>query len=176
MMQVNADHLAQCGRAEARVLVVADWTVDPQAVVAACAEREGAASFILTVPARLHGLDWVGDPTANVPCAQRQLETISRLSVAAGLEMEVAGVGDPDPTSAITDVLHVRPATEILLLARRPRFWASHPWDLAHRAQRLTGLPVRRIPVPAARDPRGRHGRALLGGGGRCDAQALQVA
>jgi hypothetical protein len=62
----------------ARVLLVSDWTVDPHAVVAAAArhdERESAA-FALLVPAWLHGLDWVGDPLASVPCAQRQLDVI----------------------------------------------------------------------------------------------------
>jgi hypothetical protein len=167
-MQVNA-------RTAARVLVVADWTVDPRDVVAACAERGDEAVFVLTVPAWLHGLDWAGDPAASAPCAQRQLDAIASLSRASGLDLEVAGVGDPDPMSAIGDTLDAHGATEILLVARRRRIAGSHPWDLVNRAQRLTGLPVRRVaasPAPGL----GRRGWAVLRGGGRCDPHVRQAA
>jgi hypothetical protein len=115
---------AASARTHARILVVADWTVDPHAVVAACSRRaaEEAVWFTLMVPASLHGLDWAGDPTASVPCAQRQLETITELSIAAGLDVEVAGVGDPDSVSAIGDALNDHLAAEILLFGRERRF------------------------------------------------------
>src|SRR3954462_1715543 len=136
-----------------RVLVVADWTVEATEVVAECrrrAERDPAV-FVLTVPAWLHGLDWAGDPRVSCPCARRQLETIAALGRGAGLDIEVAGVGDPDPMSAIGDALTAHPASEVLLFTRPRRVGAGHPWDLEHRARRLTGLPVRRIGVPAHR-------------------------
>jgi hypothetical protein len=161
----------------ARCLVVADWAVDPYAVVAALRRRaaEEAAAFALVVPAWLHGLDWVGDPAASVPCAQRQLEKLVELSSRAGLDVEVAHVGDPDVISAIGDALDARDATEILLFERRCRF-GRNPLDLVHRAQRATGLGVRRIEAGPSQGPRGRHGWALLRGGGHCDAGALQAA
>jgi len=168
-MQVNAS-------AEARVLVVADWTVDPHEVVAACAERRDGAVFVLMVPAWLHGLDWAGDPTANAPCAQRQLDAIASLGRASGLDVEIAGVGDPDPLSAIDDTLDSHAATEILLFARRRRIGGVHPWDLVHRAQRLTGLPVRRVAASPAPGRPGRRGWALLRAGGHCDPDARQAA
>jgi hypothetical protein len=61
-MELNRGSDATTGR----VLVVADWTTDPEAVVAACIERRELSSgdFALLVPAWLHGLDWVGDPAA----------------------------------------------------------------------------------------------------------------
>jgi hypothetical protein len=91
-----------------RVLVVADWTADPEGIVAACVERHGrlGGDFTLVVSASLHGLDWVSDPAASVPCAHRQLTAIGRLADAAGITFHVAGVGDPDPVAAICDALH----------------------------------------------------------------------
>jgi hypothetical protein len=130
------------------VLLAADWTVDPHAVVAAASRRasDGPATFGLVVPAWLHGFDWAGDPLASVPCATRALDAISELTVAAGLAVETAGVGDPDPTTAILDALETWPADELLLCAPGRRL-AAGPFDLAHRAHRLTGLPVQRVAV-----------------------------
>jgi hypothetical protein len=131
-----------------RILAVADWTVDPGAVIAACKPRaEQGASFILMVPAWLHGLDWVGDPSASATCAQLQLVALTQLGRAAGLAIDVAGVGDPDPITAIGDALVTHPASEILLFARDRWAWAWNPLDLGHRASRISGLPVRRIPL-----------------------------
>ena len=146
-----------------RVLVVADWTVDPRGVVRECRRRaiEHPALFILTVPAWLHGLDWAGDPRAARPCAQRQLVALAQLSVEAGLTVEAAGVGDPEPISAITDALDAYPASDVLLFARE-RHVPGHPLDLVHRVRRLTGLPVERITVQArARDGHCRAEEAL---------------
>jgi hypothetical protein len=139
-----------------RILVVADWTVEPAEIVAECrrrAQREPAL-FILMVPAWLHGLDWAGDPHAAEPCAQRQLATLARLCVDAGLDVEVAGVGDPSPISAIGDALAGWAATGVLLCTR-PRHVPSHPFDLLHRAHRMTGLPVQRVVIGPA--PGGGH-------------------
>jgi hypothetical protein len=163
---------------EARVLVVADWTIDPHEVVAACAQRRDGAVFVLTVPAWLHGLDWAGDPTASAPCARRQLELVAAIATAAGVPVELAGVGDPDPLSAIVDALDAdaHGATEILLLERRRRFGGSRPWDLVHRVQRLTGLPVTRMAASPATGSSGRRGRAAWRGGGHCDAEGPRAA
>src|SRR3954453_13984207 len=122
-----------------RILVVADWTIDARDVVAECRRRSGrdAAVFVLIVPAWLHGLDWAGDPRAAVPCAQRQLATLGRLCVDAGLAVEVAGVGDPSPISAIGDALGAYAATDILLCTRE-RHMPCHPLHIAHRAPRAT--------------------------------------
>jgi hypothetical protein len=149
------------------VLVVADWAIDPHAVVAACGERRDA-SFVLVVPAWLHGLDWAGDPQASTPCAERQLDTLTRLCVAAGMDVVATDVGDPDPMCAIGDALASRPAGEVLLFARRHRFMTAGPLDLAHRAQRMSGVPVRRIAV----GPRTRQRWMSLHREGYCDAPA----
>jgi hypothetical protein len=151
-MEVIAHQRSAVATRPVRVLVVADWTVDASEVVRAClrrAERDHA-SFAVIVPAWLHGLGWVGDPTASAPCARRQIESIQRLAAASGLEISSAGVGDPDPISAIADALDDDAADEIVVFTRVRRFGAPHPLDLAHRAHRITGLPVRRLAVPAA--------------------------
>src|SRR4051812_17221014 len=148
------------------VMVVADWTLDPHAVVAACvreAERK-ESSLELVVPAWLHGLDWVGDPAASVPCAHRQLATLSALLASAGLSVAGAHVGDPDPMSAIADALESPSVGRILLITRKRRL-ARHPLSLARRATRLTSLPVVHVVVPAAA-ARGRFGRPV----GHCQA------
>src|SRR4051794_25711570 len=139
----------------ARVLVVADWRIDPHAVVAAAARRHShsEASFGLIVPAWLHGLDWAGDPAASVPCAGRQLQRVTMLAAAAGLTVHDAAVGDPDPVTAIADAIDRWPAGELLICVPARRL-VSGPFDLARRAHRFTGLPVSRVAVPALAPPR----------------------
>jgi hypothetical protein len=139
-----------------RVLVVADWTADAEAVLAVCVQHRelSGGALRLLVPARLHGLDWAGDPAASVPCAQRQLTTIGRLADAVGFAFEGAAVGDPDPLAAICDALHAWPAGEVLLCTRRRGAAVSHPLDLARRTRRLTGLPVSRIQVRPSATPK----------------------
>ena len=135
-----------------RVLVVADWRVEATDVVAECRWRAEAdrALFILMVPAWLHGRAWAGDPRAAVPCARRQLATLARLCLDAGLAVEIAGVGDPSPISAIGDALAEHTATSVLLCTRG-RHVPAHPLDLVHRVHRVTGLPVQRVTVKAGR-------------------------
>ena len=160
-----------------RLLVVADWATDAAAVVAACSWRqeEDGATLGLVVPARLHGLDWAGDPTASIPCAQRQVTTIGWLAAASGLHFDAAAVGDPDPLAAIWDALADWPAVELLLCPRPRRVALPHPFDLEHRARRLTGLAVSRLALPASRAPRSAPG--LLGvGRGHCVLDQPQAA
>ena len=68
----------QSHNAGMRILLVADWKAESQAVVDACAtkHRSDACSFALVVPAMLHEIDWVGDPYANRPSARRALAEI----------------------------------------------------------------------------------------------------
>ena len=153
-------------------LVVADWTVDPQAVVTWCRAHDDSRTSTLriVVPAWLHGLDWVGDPWASVPCAQRQLERISGLCAAAGLPVESGVVGDPDPLSSIDDAVHAGRVDEILLFARGRHVAAGYPLSLARRAERLTGVAVHRVAAPRAASRR----RRLVLAGGHCEASLAQ--
>ena len=160
-MELNRGSAAGPGR----VLVVADWTTDPEAVVAACLvqhERSGA-DLALLVPAWLHGLDWAGDPAASVPCAHRQLNAIGRLADAAGITFYPAGVGDPDPVAAICDALSDWPAGELVLFTRWRRTGVSHPLDIAHRTRRATGLPVSHLRLGSTSHARGETRRRRTG-------------
>ena len=145
-------------------LVVADWKIDPRAVVATC-RVQGHAALRIVVPAWLHGLDWAGDPRASVACATRQLERLLQLCTAAGVHVESAAVGDPDPLSAIDDALAAGRADEILLFANGRHVARHYPLSLANRAERLTGLRVQRIAAP--RVARGR--RRLVLADGHCE-------
>ena len=82
-----------------RVLAVADWAVEPQAVVAAMRRQAEVEPTIfgLLVPAWLHGLDWAGDPTAAVPCAREQLDTSSASAAMRGSSSEPPGWATPIP-------------------------------------------------------------------------------
>jgi hypothetical protein len=172
-MEANPGNDATTGR----VLIVADWTADAQAVVAACATHRDlrGGAFGLVVPARLRGLDWVGDPIASMPCAERQLSTIGQLAAAAGLRFDAASVGDPDPLAAIGDALADWPADELLLCMRAPRVAIPHPFDLAHRTRRLTGLAVSRVELPATRTAQPAPRRPRFGRG-HCAVDQAQPA
>jgi hypothetical protein len=152
-------------------LIVADWAIDPRAVATACAAHRPAALHVV-VPAWLHGIDWVGDPHASVPCARLQLERIVRLCGGAGLAVESADVGDPDPLSAICDAVAAHRVDAILLFARGRHVSAYHPFGVARRAQRLTGLHVEPIAAPGA--PRGQRRLALAAG--HCDPAMPRIA
>jgi hypothetical protein len=156
-----------------RVLLVADWNVDPEAVVDAIRSQDPAASVALLVPAKLNGLDWVGDPYASVPCAQRQLDKIMQLARQVGLSFATAGVGDPEPLAAICDALADWPAERLVLCDRRKRL--PYPFDLRTRAARATGLPVERVELPAAGRATGRRGWTAVRSG-HCSVEQPQPA
>src|SRR3954471_25037493 len=130
------------GRQRSRVLVVADWAVDARAVLSACPHPTSGdqREVALLIPAWLHGLDWVGDPRASVPCAGRQLETIVGLAAAPGVEFTSARGGGADGLTSICAVLTSCPADELLLCSRTRRLRRSQPLDPEWRARRLTGL------------------------------------
>jgi hypothetical protein len=148
----------------AATLIVADWAIDPEAVVRTCAARDRSSALHLVVPAWLHGLDWAGDPSASAPCARRQLERIAELCVTAGLRIKSAEVGDPDPLSAIGDAVDAVQADEIMLFARGRHVAAAYPFSVARRAERVTGLPV----TAFAADPAPRQARRRSFAGAHC--------
>lgn len=138
-----------------RTVILADWKTDPHEVLAVCAGRPEVhdASIDLVVPATLHGIDWVGDPYANAPCARRVLDELTELLRAAGIEVATARVGDPDPVAAAIDATLSRPTQRVVVcvLARHIKLF-----DLGNRVSRAVGLPVLSVQVSPV--PRARHG------------------
>lgn len=144
-------------------LIVADWNIEAEAVVITCqALVESDTTLQILVPAWLHGIDWAGDPFGSVPCAQRQVERITELSLAAGFAVGCSAVGDPDPVSAICDAVAAGGVGEILLFASGRHVSPAYPLSVARRAARLTGLPLQSFAV--ATPPHTRHRRRFAGG------------
>ena len=131
-------------------LVVAGRSADSPSLIAKLAEltRDGGSpAFTLLVPAVPHGFAWATDMSAGWPDAAERAERAAERMRAAGLELEEAIVGDPDPYAAVGDVLHVRRFDEIVV-ATLPRGLSS--WlkiGLPARLGRLTELPIMRIGV-----------------------------
>lgn len=154
-----------------RVLVVADWRADPHAITAGVLRRleERAAVFGVVVPAWLHGVDWIGDPTGSVPCAQAQADELGRRFADAAIPLVSVAVGDPDPVAAAEDALDAWPAHGLLLLTTSPRV------DLGRRLERATGLPTKRVAIGK---PRAAHERFswMRRGGRHCAADRAQFA
>ena len=94
-----------------------------------------------------------------------------RLCGAAGLPVESAAVGDPDPLSAVGDALDRRRIDEIVLFARGRHVLPAYPLSVVRRAQRATGLPTRGIAAPRAPQPSHRP----LFSGGHCRAAGSSV-
>lgn len=159
-----------------RLLVVADWEVDPHGVALACVRRcnQQERSIALLVPAWLHGADWVGDPYASVPCASRALSALAAHCDSAGLRVHSAEVGDPDPGAAITDALLTQPIDELMICVGK-RWFRSRRFGLAHRIARSSGLPVEQVTIARPDAKSHRHAWSLLGRG-HCLASEARVA
>ena len=175
-MHPTSERTIDSSKAHRRVLVVADWSLDAQAVVDACERlnRETRAAFALVVPAWLHGIDWAGDPFASVPCAQRQVANITALAARFGRAFDSADVGDPEPVAATCDALADWPADEIVVCARGSH--VPHPFDVIHRTARVTGLPVRRVNLPVRSASKGAFRSWLRPRNGHCALDQPQAA
>ena len=154
-----------------RVLAAADWRIDPRQVIDALVahdQGEPRSDFGLLVPALLPGLDWIGDPFASRPCAERQLLALRELGGEAGISIGTGSVGDPEFGTAIDDALSGWPADAILIVTRR-RPALFRPLVLARRVSRHTGLPVSHVGLSRAASSAA-AGPGLLRTAPRCEA------
>lgn len=148
-----------------KVLVVANRTVDSPELIAALRQRaaHSPARFTLLVPAVPHGLAWAADMKAGGPEAAPRAEVGARRMRMAGLEVEAAIVGDPDPLAAVGDALRAEEFDELVVstLPRGVSRWLR--MSLPHRLRRMTDLPVLHVTA----HPRSEHSdlrpRALEG-------------
>jgi hypothetical protein len=104
-----------------RVLVVADRTAESPELLATLRRRaeEGPAGFTLLVPASGEGFSWTGSTQAAWSRAICRAELATSRIRDAGLEVEEAIVGDPDPSTAVGDARHAREFDQVVFL--RPR-------------------------------------------------------
>jgi hypothetical protein len=175
MTSTNSTQPAHDAAAGSQALAVVDWSLDPDDVVVALREHASGRTvrFGLLVPARLHGLQWIGDPTASRPCAERQLQSVAGRLRESGLDVGAERIGDPERVPAVSEALGDWAADEILLVDRRslrPAYW---PLGAVRRITRASGLPVRSIPVQSAAKTGARLAWAV--GSHRCTRAKLQA-
>lgn len=132
---------------KASVLVVADRTADSPELTAALRALRSRARFTLLVPAIPRGLAWAADMKAGeAEAAARAQNGAARMRM-AGIEVDGAIVGDPDPAAAVSDALGDRGFDEVIVSslsrgpARRLRL------GLADRLRRSSPVPIRDLPA-----------------------------
>jgi hypothetical protein len=148
-----------------KILVVASRTADSPELIAALRRRSAGSPtcFTLLVPAVPRGLAWAADMKAGWPEAIERAELAVERMRLAGLDLEGAIVGDPDPFAAVGDVLHSRGFDEVIVstLPRGVSRWLR--LSLPGRLRRSTELPVTQVtahprlgrPQPRDREPVG---------------------
>ncbi len=140
-----------------RILVVANRTADSPDLIGALRRRAASAParFTLLVPAVPHGLSWAADMKAGWPDAAARAPSGAERMRLAGLDLDGAIVGDPDPFAAVGDVLHAREFDEVVVstLPRGLSRWLR--LSLPGRLRRATELPITHLTAHprAARKP-----------------------
>lgn len=138
-----------------RVLVVGSRAVDSPDLIEAL-RRRGAvesARVTLLVPAVPAGFAWAADMRAGYGEALDRAELAATQLRAAGIELEEAVVGDPDPFAAAGDAIHAREFDEVVVASPPPGLAGWLRPSLAERLRRETELPVAELTVqpPAER-------------------------
>ena len=134
-----------------RVLVIGSRAVDSPGLVAAL-RRRGAvesARVTLLVPAVPAKIGWAADIGAGYGEALDRAEAAAAQMRGAGIELEEAIVGDPDPFAAAGDVLHARDFDEVVVAATPPGLAGWLRPSLAERLRRETDVPVAELVVEA---------------------------
>ncbi|HEX3324504.1 MAG TPA: hypothetical protein VHR65_05130 [Solirubrobacterales bacterium] len=141
---------------------MANRTVDSSELIEALRQRAACspACFTLLVPAVPRGLAWAADMKAGGPEATPRAEVGARRMRMAGLEVEAAVIGDPDPFAAVGDALRAEEFDELVVstLPRGVSRWLRI--SLPHRLRRTTDLPVLHVtanPRSEQSDPRPRE-------------------
>jgi hypothetical protein len=148
-----------------RILVVANRTADSPGLVAALGRRAGAghSRFTLLVPAVPYGFSWAANMKAGWPRAVALAERGTERMRQAGLDVDGAIVGDPDPFAAVGDALHVRGFDEVVIATLPPGISRWLRLSLPNRLRRATALPVTHLTVHPQLRRRGACARAVIG-------------
>jgi nucleotide-binding universal stress UspA family protein len=130
-----------------KVLVVATRTAACSELVDVLSARavQDQATFNLLVPATPYGWAWLADMYSGGVDAERYLAAAVRSYEAAGITLESAKLGDPDPVAAVMDAVHFMGYDEIVVstLPRHLSKWLR--LSLPHRLRTVTGLPVTHV-------------------------------
>lgn len=138
----------------AKVLVVANQTAESEELLTALRERDaqGDCEFTVLIPATPHGVAWAANMDADgakEEAAGHRDALIGRLRN-AGVDVQDALVGDPDPLGAIQDACN-RDSYDELIVSTLPHHISR--WlhlDLPRKAAHATGLPVTTVEAKAA--------------------------
>jgi hypothetical protein len=133
--------------AEARVLVVANRTAESPELLEALRRRtmQGPCAFTLVIPSTPHGLGWAADThSGGEEAEQHRAAFLEELRV-AGLNVEDAKVGDPDPLAAIQDECNFSEYDEIIVSTLPLHLSKWLHLDLPSKAKAATGLPVTHV-------------------------------
>ena len=130
-----------------KVLVVATRTAACNELVDVLTDRaqQSPATFSLLVPATPYGWAWLADMYSGGVEAERYMTAALERYSEAGLEVDSAQLGDPDPVAAVMDAVHFAAYDEIVVctLPRHLSKWLRV--SLPHRLASVTGLPVTQV-------------------------------
>ena len=145
----------------ARVLVLANRTVDSARLREALLERSERGPIVVTllVPAAWE----VEDPHGGAQSAQRRLRSALNALRDDGIAVQ-ARLGDPDPVAALREAWDPERYDEVIVSTLPSRFSRWLQIDLPRRASKLTGAPVTHVEAvgmpPAQRPAREPAGEA----------------
>jgi hypothetical protein len=130
-----------------KVLVVGTRTASCPELVDVLARRASQVDtrFTLVVPTTPYGWAWMADMHSGGVEAERYLAAAVERYAAAGLDLESARLGDPDPIAAVMDAVHFARFDEAIVctLPRHLSKWLR--MSLPHRIRAVTGLPVTHV-------------------------------
>jgi nucleotide-binding universal stress UspA family protein len=136
-----------------KVLVVATRTAACSELVDVLKDRavQDQATFNLLVPATPYGWAWLADMYSGGIDAERYLAAAVKRYEDAGIVLESAQLGDPDPVAAVMDAVHFGACDEIIVstLPRHLSKWLR--LSLPHRLRAVSGLPVTHVVGSQAR-------------------------
>jgi hypothetical protein len=133
--------------AEARVLVVANRTAESPELLEALRTRtvQGPCAFTLVIPSTPHGLGWAADMHGGGEEAEQHRAAFVEELRVAGLNVEDAKVGDPDPLAAIQDECNFSEYDEVIVSTLPLHISKWLHIDLPSKAKAATGLPVTHV-------------------------------
>src|SRR4051812_24051272 len=132
---------------KARILVVANHTADSDELVEELRERAAREPMgvTLVVPAVPRGLAWAADMYSGAAEAEKRLRSAQERLREAGVDLDDARVGSPDPLAAVCDAIHFGHYDEIVVstLPRHVSRWLK--CALPRRIARVPGVPVSHV-------------------------------